>query len=525
MKEGGVPVERTRSPVALVALVEKPRLSRGAIVVGIETETCKEDAIGARQCPPIERRNVVMRIGFGSAVGLIALFMLGCGKKESPAPAVTSAAVAAPKPAESAKPVAVAPSVAAPVPSTASKTDDSESAPPTSFSGAEAVKNAIATGLGCEARAKEGWLELLCRKKNGTGGHPKQAVLGKEEDAPKIEADDKGELHVVVPYRDGAATNGTIEWTDTRYNIKVLGTELKLEWDVSLDVQRSCAKLEKEKAEVISKATKTEDPERLTPAEASKFPRFGSCQQAGLGSWALGLRSVSAAGKDDARSIKFELDVVRVEGDGKVTKADFGTIQAKPGGLEVRPLQAYDYDDDGNDELIVPYDVKAVATGVTPGAISAVWSFQGGQIVPYKNFPVAVGGVQVTQLEFDMRPDIGSYEPFIAYLGSDCGAATCPGRLTGPARYARSMPTGEFSRKDPSAVSAITRACPKGALLVVDGNPTRTAHNVACARLQGAEPAKLESELKAKSASFCKGAERCPLLDSLVQFANAKIED
>jgi len=124
-----------------------------------------------------------------------------------------------------------------------------------------------------------------------------------------------------------------------------------------------------------------------------------------------------------------------------------------------------------------------------------------------------------------MRPDIGGYEPFIAYLGADCGASTCPSRLTGPVRYYRSLPSGEFSRKDTQAQSAITRSCPKGATLVAEGNPTRTAQNVACARLQGTETAKLEADLKAKSSSICKGTDSCPLLDTLLKFANAKVED
>jgi hypothetical protein len=467
-----------------------------------------------------------MRILVGSVmVSLLALSVVGCGKKESPASG-SGATTAAPKPVESAKPSPVS---SAPAPtataSASSQPQEYASSPPSDFSGAEAVKNAIAVGLGCEARAKQGWLELLCRKKNGTGGHPKQAKLGKEEDATEVTPDEQGELHLVVPFHEGVETSGVIEWTDTRYNIKVRGTELKLEWDVSLDVQRSCAKLEKEKAEVLSKATKAEDPEHLTAMEASKFPRFGSCQQAGIGSWALGLRGASAAGKDESRSIKLEIDVVRIDGEGKVTKADFGTIQTKPGGLEIRQLQAYDYDDDGNDELIVPFEMKAVPSGVTPSPLSVVWTLQGGQIVPYKNFAPVLGGAQITQLEHDMRPDIGTYEPFLAYLGADCGAASCPARIIGPARFARSMPTGQFSRTDTQAVAAIGRACPKGATLVAEANPMRTAQNVACARLQGTESAKLAADLQAKAPSICNKAATCPLLDALLKFANTAIED
>lgn len=466
-----------------------------------------------------------MRISTRTAVGLVALSILACSKKEPPAgtAASASAAIEAPKPSAEPVPSAVTAPSASVAPTTTA-TEISATAPG-SFAGAEPIKHAVATGLGCEARSKEGWLELLCRKKNGAGGHPKLAVLGTGEEAPQVEPDDKGELRVVVPYHDGAETLGTIEWTDTKYNLTVRGTELKLDWAVSMDVNRSCAKLDKEKTSVINAATKSTDPEHLTAAEAAKFPRFGVCQPAGLGSWALGLRGVSAAGAGDARSITFELDVVRVGPDGKVTKADFGKVQAKPGGFEIRPLQIYDYDDDGKVELIVPHELKAVPPGTKPDPLFAVWTEQNDQVAPFKNFGRVTGGVQTTHLDHDMRPDIGSYEPFITYLGPDCGLASCPSRIVGPLRYARSLSSGEFSRADPQAQAAITRSCPKGAMLVVDGNPAKTAQNVACARLRGEEPAKLEADLKAKASFVCKGAESCPLLDALLGFAYTNVSD
>jgi hypothetical protein len=365
----------------------------------------------------------------------------------------------------------------------------------------------------------------LCRKKNGAGGHPKLAVLGSDDEAPRVEPDDKGELRIVLPFRSGSETIGTVEWTDTKYNLKVLGTELTLEWAVSRNVQRSCAAIETERKDIVAKAIKTEAPDHLTAVESAKFPRFGVCQAAGLGSWAIGLRNVSATGKDQTRAITFELDVVRIAADGNITRAPLGTIQTRPGGLEIRPLQAYDYDDDGNVELIVPYDVKAVPEGVTPTALPVVWTEQNGKVVPYEKFAPSLGGAQTTHLEFDMRPDIGGYAPFVAYIGSDCGAATCPSRLVGPVRYARSMPTGEFSLQDPLALAAITRGCPKGAALVAEGNPARTAQNVACARLRGEDPAKLTAELKAKGNAFCKDPEHCGLLDALLRFAAAEVDN
>jgi hypothetical protein len=473
-----------------------------------------------------------MKRHLGLFTGLAVVVALGCGKKEAAPTAAATAAIVgivAPSPVEPAQPKPAAPaalSATAPaaVPG-ASATQEAKPVTasdekPESFSGGETVANAVATGLGCEAKSKDGWLQLLCRKKNGAGGHPKRAVLGAEGDTPELTPDEQNELKVVMPYHSGAETNGFIEWTDTKYNLKVKDGELSLEWAVTLEMRKACAELEKASKELINKALKSAAEDHLIAAEASKLPRFGVCQNAGRGGWALALRGVEASGADAARAIALSIDVVRVGEDGTLTKGDLGKIVTKPGGLELRPLQIYDYDDDASSELIIPHDLKAIPTGATPTPIAAVWTFKAGAVTAYANFAATLGGVQTTHLEYDMRPDLSRYEPFVAYLGADCGIPNCPTRLVGPARFARSMPKGEFSSTDPQAEAALNRACPKGAQLVVEGNPTRTAQMVACARLKGEDSAKLVTDLKAKSASLCKGAETCPLLDALVNFAN-----
>ncbi|HEY5954929.1 MAG TPA: hypothetical protein VIV60_00200, partial [Polyangiaceae bacterium] len=131
-------------------------------------------------------------------------------------------------------------------------------------------------------------------------------------------------------------------------------------------------------------------------------------------------------------------------------------------------------------------------------------------------------------LEFDMRPDIGQYGPFLAYLGSDCGIDQCPPRLAGPVLYARSMPNGTFSYGEASAKVAVDKVCGKAkpVLVEVPGgvNPTRTAQNVACARLRGETTDSIVAQLKAKSNLLCKGAQTCPLLQKLIGFAGASFE-
>jgi len=464
-----------------------------------------------------------MKPSIGSAIAIIAIVSSGCSKKETPS---TSASASAPLSISSAAPIIEAKPVAISAPSTASAApanDGDATKPPENFSGADAVANPVATGLSCEAKSKDGWLQLLCRKKNGAGGHPKRAVMGTEADAPETLPDGQGELTVVVPYHSGAETTGVIEWTDTKYNLNVKDGELKLDWVVTLEMRRACAELDKASKELVTKAQKSDSPEKLTAMEASKLPHFGTCQPAGHGSWALALRSVDAAGADAARAVSLGIDVVRVGEDGVLSKADFGTVTTRPGGFEIRPLQIYDYDDDGQVELIVPHDVKAIAAGATASAFSAVWSAVSGQVTAFAGFAPAKGGVQTTHLEYDMRPDLSRYEPFVAYLGDDCGAASCPPRLVGPARFARSLAKGEFSLTDPQAMASLKRACPKVASVVAEGNPTRTAQLVGCARLQGEEKDKLVTELKAKGAKICKGTDTCLLLDALLQFANTDV--
>jgi hypothetical protein len=468
----------------------------------------------------------VMRMGC-AVMGLLVL-STACSKKEDPVPAAGTVDTPTPSsPPSSAAAVAV-PAAASSAPQDAANKEvnaaRSETAPE-SFSDGTKVPHAVATGLGCETTEKEGWLQLLCRKKNGAGGHPKRAQLGEEGSGQEFLPDEQGELRVKLPYRAGAESTGTVEWTDTKYNLTVKGTELKLEWAVGLEVRRACAKLETESKELITKAQKLESPEHLTPLESSKFPVFGRCQPAGLGSWALGLRAISAAGKDETRALTFELDVVRVDAEGKLTRADFGTLRAPPGGLELKPLQIYDYDDDGRVEVIIPFDFKTAVPGESPKALSAVWTDKSGKVEPYAQLPALLGSAQTTQLEFDMRTDIGGYSPFIAYLGKDCGGTSCPPRLTGPVRYARAVADGSFSLKDPQALAAVTRACPKGLSVATETSPSRLALAVACARLNKEPASKLEGELTSKAATLCKGETTCGLLDALLGFAKASLEE
>jgi len=411
---------------------------------------------------------------------------------------------------------------------------------PASFKGGTKETIGAAVGLGCEATSLDGWLQLLCRKKNGTGGHPVRALVkggeraaalsGREPSAEQPEANsdagaqgeeltanEQGELNIVVPYSGSEQRDVSIEWTDTAYTLHVNGAKATLEWAASgVPHRRSCQQLLDESKANLAAAQKLTGEARLTTTEASKLPRFGVCQPGGLGSWALSLKSASGKGEGASRQHHLELEVVRVDIEGARKSASFGSLDFAPGGFEVAALQAYDYDDDGRDELIVPYEIKAIG-GATPTFPPAIWSFGDAGVSAYAKSPPVNGGLGIEQLDFDMRPDFGFYGPFVAYLGADCGLKACPGRVTGPKLYLHSMPDGSFTDHDDAARNALKRAACQskpGAVVVEAGgglNVAQTAKNLICAKAYGATSEALAAELSSKHATLCGEAATCPL--------------
>lgn len=478
------------------------------------------------------RVKLTMRnFGFWLVLGLV-----GCSKSE-PAPVASGEATA-----KAASGQAPSPAPAAPLPtSSASSAPVAAVAPaalPPSFKGGNKENIASAVGLGCEATSLDGWLQLLCRKKNGTGGHPVRAVVhtpgepaaapsGQEpgSEAPPADApsgdeltpDEQGELTVVVPYSGDEKRDVSIEWTDTSYTLHVTGPKATLEWAASgIPHRRACQQLLDASKAVLAAAQKAEGEARLTTSETAKLPRFGVCQPGGLGSWAVALKAASGKGEGALRLEHLELDVVRVDVEGNSKSTSFGSFDVAPGGLELGPLQVYDYDDDGRDELIVPYELKATG-GVTPRYPSPIWSFSDTGVAAYVKAPAVNGGIGVEQLDFDMRPDFGGYGPFVAFLADGCGQKACPGRVTGPKLYLHSRPDGSFADADEATKGALKRAaCQSKPLSVVveaagGVNVAQTAKNLVCARAYGATAEAISAELSANHAALCSEVTPCPL--------------
>jgi hypothetical protein len=476
---------------------------------------------------PANSGAIMNRFGIWVVVGGV----IACSKTEPPAPAASSQVPSMPPPmASSSATAAEAPAATA---TAAAATPTPPAGAPESFKGGTKETIAQAVGLGCEPTSLNGWLQLLCRKKNGTGGHPVKATISTPGEAaaappePTAEADvdaggpsneitpnEQGELTIVVPYAGEEKRDVVIEWTDTQYTLHVTGAKATLSWAGSgVPHRRACQQLLDETKAVIAASQKLEGEARLTTTEAQKLPRFGQCWPAGLGSYALALKALQGKGEGAARQHHFELEVVRIDVEGGRKSTSFGNVDAAPGGFELAPLQVYDYDDDGRNELIVPYELKATGGGAPQSFPPAIWTFSDAGVSAYAKAPVVSGGIGVEQLEFDMRPDLGTYGPFVAYLGSDCGAKTCPPRLTGPKLYLHSTPEGGFTDNDDAAKNALKRAaCQNKPMAVVVDNLAQTAKNLVCAKAYGVGEDVITAELTAKKAALCGEAPTCPVL-------------
>ena len=458
---------------------------------------------------------------------------------EEPSPAALNSSVPeAPVSSSESTRTAIAPtSVAAPSPAVASEA-------PASFENGQ--KNAIAglIGVGCETKSLDGWLEIVCHKKNGTGGHPTRALIrdplaaagapeasaapgGAVTQGDEVLPTERGELRLVVPFHEGTKRSVSLEWTDTRYTLDLEGAKATFTWaGIALPHRRACQALLDEARARIEAAQKLDGPDRIAQSEAKRLPKFGVCQPAGLGSWALALTSFTGRGEGTARTLSFVIDAVRIDLEGKRLSAPFGTFEVAPGGLEIGPLQAYDFDDDGNDELIVPYEINAVAAGAKPAVPSPIWTFSAAGIAAYEKAPAVAGGLGIEHLDSDMRPDLGTYGPFVAWLGSDCGLKTCPPRINGPRFFFHSSADGGFAHDDAAARSALERACPKksGPIFGANGpNASQIAKNLVCARARKTPVEALRSELAARRADLCGTAETCPLAATLETWLEAPL--
>jgi hypothetical protein len=518
------------------------------------------------------------------ACGIIALGSLvggaGC-KKDTPTPPageVPPATVGSGEPREAAGSLPSNEGAAiASSPATEAAPAQALSEVPSAFDGGEKVSIKNAVGIGCEATAKGTWLKLLCWKKNSTGGKPVRALFASAADAaaskgepvppetglpvaPNAEPsnaaasvlpsataapsssegssdgdagvptiavlpEEKGELIVLVPWATGRQTAVRIEWTDVAYDLIVEGTSGELKRPANIAIRKACAQLTNTADGLVANAKKSG---ALQQADGKDLPKFGRCQLAGTGAWAIALDSITASGSGSARSIGVKLSAVHLDEAGAKVTAPFAQLAFAPGGLAMPTPMIFDYDADGSHELIVRYELTGRPEPMS-GALAAppgILTFRAGKVEPFAVGAVTAGSFSVEQLDKDMRPDVADYGPFTAWLSKSCGAAKCPSRIQGPRFFLQSKSDGTFDRAGEGAKAALKRACAqKPTTVVVAGaqgvNVQSTAERVACARAWQVASAEIEKQLLEAKSKLCTTGDTCELLTTLQSWAAA----
>lgn len=402
--------------------------------------------------------------------------------------------------------------------------------PPPSFAAGRPISVANAGVAGCDSRALDGWLELKCRAYNPVGG---KIVEAEVHEAPastqKVLPESDGQLRVVLPWRSRHETTARIKWSDASYELQVdgqTGAMRRVETDA---VRQACQALEQRHDTFLKEVRAGSG--AVTRDDVRRFPRFGRCVPAGQGAWALAARKVSASGEGAKREVVAELEVVHVDEAGALHSFPFAVLPFTPGGLSVPPLMVYDYDADAVPEVIIRYDVLRRPEGrrTSPlGAQPAVFTWSGNRVTAYGPAGKLGGGaVLVEHLDRDMRPDVGHYGPFLAWVGKECGVGSCPRRLVGPRFFSVSLPDGGFDAGDERATQVLSRSCSSASGAVVPeslssvADKQRLALNVACSVLRGASGGDVSRELKAGREKLCGAASECELLSTLLGWAKS----
>ena len=167
--------------------------------------------------------------------------------------------------------------------------------------------------------------------------------------------------------------------------------------------------------------------------------------------------------------------------------------------LRIEPPQLYDYDHDGEPEIIVQLTGHIHEGG--DWRRGRVWTFHDGVVALYP--PAANINVRdVQDVDHDGRPDLLTVGPF-ADTAESPGS---PYELTGPRLVAHARPDGRFAMDDEVARAAAQKVCPelpKNLVVklrdlslgeVIDCQATAT--NVACSRLWGATPVALRARIE-----------------------------
>ncbi len=408
--------------------------------------------------------------------------------------------------------------------------------PPTNFETASAIPVSNSGLTGCVVRAVPGWAEVRCEGQNAGGGKIVSAHV-ESGASPGAALDVKpapdGTLTLVLPWLKGQRSHVRFSWSDMTQDLVLAIRGSTFKRLLPTAQAEHCERFAKSGEQILAGIRAKIGPfsPAITPEDVYRFPNLGECQMAGQSAWALSLEKLSASGEKQNREVVATLALNHVDPGGNVASLRYGPLTFAPEGLQLPPLMFFDYDADGEAEVIVRQDILLRSLRSMNKAlpnIPAVFTFKHGQVAPYAALGVLPsGGVVAEQLDADGRPDVGDYGPFLAWLPDKCGRGECPKRISGPRFFRRSLADGGFSAPDEQADRVIRNKCertPKA--LVVDirtGSGKRlTAQNVACARVRGDSTDSILAQLNELESEMCDdGQKACPLYLVLAAWARA----
>ncbi len=256
------------------------------------------------------------------------------------------------------------------------------------------------------------------------------------------------------------------------------------------------------------------------PKLADEDLAFLGCNPSGT--WALGVeRAVRRPGNDACGDVGLVVSLTHFAKDGSATVAAPGALLAQswkigadevrvnasvlagPGSLHLEEPQFFDYDGDGDDEVIV--FGSADEEGYDP-SVQEVWTFKGGAVLAYTP-ALGVSFEGTTDLDGDKRPDLIGRGPYARILAESESGDSYP---VAPSIFvAVSQRDGSFDVHAPAAIEYARSKC--GPRPQIDWATTffddALAENVVCARLWGATA----ESLHAAAAARCTKSDRCPL--------------
>lgn len=233
---------------------------------------------------------------------------------------------------------------------------------------------------------------------------------------------------------------------------------------------------------------------------------FGECVKTKAGgAWGIGLRDL----KEEQRGYSAVALAMHADKSGAVTSFP---LPGQSPRTAVRSfashdqdrvlfgtLQIFDYDGDGEDELLVMGHDQTHEGPKDP--IGQIVTFKAGAVSMYAPAG-ALPFFKVTDVDRDGRPDLIAYGPYRSRVAARCNGA--PTAASGPALLVHSKGDGTFSWNDAQAIAFAKTACEKPGFVVARDDEKRvddeqTFVNLACARLWGMP----EAQAASAAASQC----------------------